>query len=81
MADKMHLGISELYHALFKSFLELLKAAYLPPTFKLNQADGEFHLEPQLLIRSDTINLSLQLICYAVIISIAAGSDFSLSIA
>jgi len=80
MAHKMHLSISEMDYTLFDGFLELLNANCLPTSFKLDQADGQFLLEPHLLIRCDTINLSLQLTHNAVNISKTPGSGSSLNI-
>jgi hypothetical protein len=67
-------------YTLFDGFPELLNADCLPPSFKFDQADGEFLLEPHLLIRCDTIHLSLQLTNNAVRISDTPGGGFSLSI-
>jgi hypothetical protein len=49
MAHKMHLWISEMDYTLFDGFPELLNADCLPPSFKLDQADGEFLREPHLV--------------------------------
>jgi hypothetical protein len=49
MANKMHLWISEMDYTLFDGFLELLNADCLPPSFKFDQADGEFLREPHLV--------------------------------
>jgi hypothetical protein len=81
MAHKMNLWISEMYHALFNVFPEHLNADYLPPSFKLNQTDGEFHLEPLLSIRGDAMNLSLQLVSDTLHISQTPGRGFCLTIA
>jgi hypothetical protein len=50
MANKMHLSISEMNYALFNGFLERLNANCLSPSFKRDQAEGDFLLEPHLLI-------------------------------
>jgi len=76
----MHLWMSEMYYALFKGFPQHLKAYCLPPSFKLNHADGQFVLEPLLFIRGDATNLSLQLVSDVLRISQAPGRGFSLSI-
>jgi hypothetical protein len=80
MAHKMELWISEMYYALFNGFLECLNAVCLPPSFKLDQTDGELCLEPFLFIRGDAINLSLQLVCDPLCISQAPGVGFCRSI-
>jgi len=49
MAHKMHLWISEMDYMLFDGFAALLNADCLPPSFKLDQADGEFLPEPHLV--------------------------------
>ena len=67
-------------YTLFDGFPLLPNADCLPPSFKLDQADGQFPLELHLLIQCDTINLSLQLTHNAVNISETSGSGFSLSI-
>jgi len=46
----MHLWISEMNHTLFDGFPELLNDDCLPPIFTLDRADGQFLLEPHLLI-------------------------------
>jgi len=48
-------------NALSDGFLECLNADCLPQSFKLDQADGEFVLEPYLFIEGDALHLSLQL--------------------
>jgi len=80
MAHKMHLWISEMYHALFNGFPERLNSDCLPPSFKLNQTDGEFRPEPVLFIRGDAIYLSLQLVSDPLSISEAPGRGFCPSI-
>jgi len=80
MAHKMHLWISEMDYTRSGGFLELLNVDYLPPTFTLNQADGEFLCESHLVFRSDTINLSLEQIYNLVRISDTPGGGFNLSI-
>jgi len=80
MAHKMHLWISEIYYVLFNGFPERLNADCLPPSFKLDQTDGEFRLELLLFIRGDAINLSLQLVSDPLRISQASGGGFCLSI-
>ena len=62
----MDLWISKMYYMLFNVSPELLNANCLPPSFKLDQADGKLVLEPHLVIRNDTTNLSLQVIRYTV---------------
>jgi hypothetical protein len=76
----MHLWISKLDYALFNDFPEHLNADGLPPSFKLDHADGEFLLEPHLFIRGDAKNLSLQLDRDALCISRAPDRGFTLSI-
>jgi hypothetical protein len=76
----MHLWISEMDYTLFGGFPELVNADWLPPNFTFDQADAEFLLEPHLLIRYDTINLSLQLTHNAVRICHTPGGGCSLSI-
>jgi len=66
-------------YTLLDGFPELLNADCLPPSFKLDQADGEFLREPHLVFRSDTINLSLELNHNAVRISDTPGGGFNLS--
>ena len=80
MAHKMHLWISEMDYTLFNGFPERLNADCVPPSFKLDQTDGEFHLEPLLFIPGDGINLSLQLVSDALRISQAPGCGICLSI-
>jgi hypothetical protein len=48
MAYKLHLSGSEMDYMLFDGFPELLNADCLPPSFKLDQGDGEFLCEPHL---------------------------------
>ena len=50
MAHKMHLWIWEIYYTVFNGFPQRLNADCLPPSFKLDQADGEFLLELLLFI-------------------------------
>jgi hypothetical protein len=50
MAHKMQLWISELDYALYNGFPERQNAACLPPSIKLNHAEGELLLEPPLVI-------------------------------
>ena len=80
MAHKMPLCISKMYYALFNGFPQLLNADYLPPSFKLDQTDGEFRLEPILFIRGDALNVPLQLGSDPLPISQAAGRGFCPSI-
>jgi hypothetical protein len=80
MAHKMHLGTSKMYYTLFNGFLERLNADCLPPSFKLDQTDGEFLLEPLPLIWGDAINVSLWLVSDPLRISQAPGGGFCLSI-
>jgi len=49
MAHEMHVWISEMDYTMFIGSLELLNADSLPSSFKLDQADGQFLLEPHLL--------------------------------
>jgi hypothetical protein len=67
-------------YALFNGFPECLNADCLPPSFKLDYADGIFRLEPLLFIRGNAINLSLQLDSNLLRISQAPGRCFCLSI-
>jgi len=67
-------------YELFNGFLERLNADCLPPSFKLDQADGEFLVEPLLFIRGDALNLSLQLDSDALGSSQVPGGGFCLSI-
>ena len=67
-------------YTLFDGFPELLNGNRLPPGFKLHQVDGRFLYELHLLIRCDTINLSLQLTHNAINSSKTQGSGLSLSI-
>jgi len=80
MAYTMHLWMSQMNYTLFNGFPERLNADCLPPRFKLDQAEGEFLLEPHLLIRGDAINLSVKLVSHALRISQAPGRGFCLSI-
>jgi hypothetical protein len=80
MAHKIHLWIFEMHYTLNDGFRELLHTNCLPPSRIFDQADGEFLLEPHLLIPCDTINLSLQLTHNAVCISHTPGGGFSLII-
>jgi len=64
---------------LFNGSPEHLNDNCLPPSFTLDEADGEFLPEPHLLMRSNTINHSLLLIHNVVCISKTPGGDFSLS--
>jgi len=80
MAHKMHLWISEMYHALFNGFLEHLDADWPTPSLKLDQAGGKFRLEPCLVIRGDDINLSLRLVSDLLRISQDRARGFCLSI-
>ena len=69
-----------MYYALFNGFLQRLKADCLPTSSKLGQTDGKFRLELLLFIRSDAINLPLQLVSNPLHISQAPGGGFCLSI-
>jgi len=80
MVYKMQLWISEMNYALFNGFPERLNADCLPPSFKLDQAEGEFLLEPHLLIQGDAINLSLKLVSHALQITQAPGCGICPSI-
>jgi hypothetical protein len=80
MAQKMNLWISKMDYTLFDDFPEVLNSNRLALSFKFDQADGRFLLEMHLVIRSDTINLSLQPILNAVHISDTPRGGFSLSI-
>jgi hypothetical protein len=79
MAYKMHLWISEMYHALFNGVPVRWNADYLPPSCKLDQTDGEFRHELLLFIRGDVINLSLQRFSDTLRISQALGRWVCLS--
>jgi hypothetical protein len=59
---------------------ERLNADGLPPSFQLNQADGEFLLEPLLFIRGDDINLSFLLVTDVHHMSQPPGHGFCLNI-
>jgi len=48
-------------YALFNGLPERPNVNCLPPSFTLDQADGEFYLETLLFIWGNAINLSLQL--------------------
>jgi len=76
----MNIWISEMNYTLFDGFPELLNADCMPPSFKLDQADGDFLHEPHLVFRTDTINLSLGLIYKEVHLSHTPGGGFNLSI-
>jgi len=78
MAHKIHFEIWEMYHTLFDGFPGLLSTSLLPPSFKLDQGEGELHLVLHLLKRCDCINHSLELIHNAVCISDTPGGSFSL---
>jgi hypothetical protein len=52
-------------YMLFNGFPERLNANCLQPSIKLGQAEGEFLVEPHLLIRDNAINLSLKLVSHA----------------
>jgi len=67
-------------YTLFDGFPELLNADCPPPIFKPDQADGELIRESHLACRSDTMNLSLELIHNSVNISDTPGGGFNLSI-
>ena len=67
-------------YTLFNGVLECLNADCLPPSFKLDHADGEFLLGVLLFIRDDAINLSLKLDCDALCISQAPGCGFCTTI-
>jgi hypothetical protein len=72
--------MSEMYYALFNGFSERLNADCLPPSFKLDQTDGEFRLEQLLFIPGDALNLSLQLANDPLRVSQAPGYGFCFSI-
>jgi hypothetical protein len=80
MASTMPCWISEMYYALFNGFTECLNAGCLPPSFKIDQKDGEFRLDQLLFIRVDAINLALQLVSDLLRISQAPCGGFCLSI-
>jgi hypothetical protein len=80
MVHKMHLWISEMHYALFNGFPERLNVDCLPPSFKLDQTDGELLLELLLFIQGDDINFSRQLDSAARCISEAPGGGICLSI-
>jgi hypothetical protein len=67
-------------YTLFDGFPKLQNTHCLPPSFKLDQADGEFLHEPHLVYSSDTMNHSLELIHNAVRISDTPGGGFNVSI-
>ena len=67
-------------YTLFDGFPERLNADCLPPSFKLDHADGEFLLESLLFIRGDAVNLSLQLVSDVLRVSQAPGCGICLSI-
>ena len=76
----MHLWISEMDYALINGFPERLNADCLLPSFRLDQTDGEFRLQPLLFIRGDAINLPVQLVSDPRHISQGLGGGFCLSI-
>jgi len=76
----MHLGLSEMDYMMFDDFPELLNADCLPPSFKLDQADGELLHEPYVVFRSDARNLAPELMHNAVHISDTPGGGFDPSI-
>ena len=76
----MHRWISEMDYTLLDCFPELLNANSLLPSFKFDQANGQFLVETYLLIQSDTMNLSPQLIRNAVRISDTLSCGCCLSI-
>jgi hypothetical protein len=80
MAHKMQRCIFELDYALYNGFPEHQNAACLPPSIKLNHAEGELLLEPPLVISGDDINITLQLDSDVLRISEAPGRGFCLSI-
>jgi len=57
-----HLWISEMKNAVFNGFLHLLTADCLPPSLKLDQAEGEFPIQWHLAIWGDANHLSLILL-------------------
>ena len=81
MANQMHLSISEMPCPLFNGLPERLNPDGLPPSVKLNQADGQFLLDPLLFIPGDAIDLSLHLLSDTLCISQPPGRGFDLSIA
>ena len=80
MAYRMHLGISDMNYGLLNGLPEHLHADCLPPSLKLNHAEGEFFLEPPLLIRGDAIYSSPKLVSNTLRISQAPGRGVCLSI-
>lgn len=80
MEHKLTLWISEVYYILFIGFLQLLNADCLPPSFKHQEADRKLHLKLHQLIRTDSINLSLQLTRCVVHIIDTVGGNLHLSI-
>ena len=80
MAHTMHVWLSEMDYMLFDGFPELLNADCLPPSFKHDQADGEFLRELHLVFQSDTMNASPELIHNAVRISDTPRGGVNLSI-
>jgi len=67
-------------YTLFDGLPELLNADCLPPRVKLDLADEQFLRQPHLVFRSDTLNLSLELIHNAVHISDTPCGGFNVSI-
>jgi hypothetical protein len=57
MAHMLLLWMSEMYYMLLNGSLVRLNADCLPPSLKLNQADGEFLLDMILFIPGDAIIL------------------------
>jgi len=79
-AYKMRLWGSDMYYTLFDGFPQCPNADCLPPSFKLNQADGGILHEPVLFIRGNAINLTLQLVSNTLCISEAPAPGFCLRI-
>jgi hypothetical protein len=69
----MDLSISEMYHVLFNCLLEWPNADCVPPSFKLDEADGEFHLELLLFIHGTAMDHFPQLVSDQLHISQASG--------
>ena len=76
MAHSKHLWISEMYYTLLDGLPELLNADCPPPSFKLEQVDGEFLHQLHLSFQSDTIHLPLKLIHNAIRIRNTPGGGF-----
>jgi len=76
-AHKIDLWISEMYDVLFNGIVALLAIDSLQPSFKCNHLDRESHPELYLLLWSNYIYLSLQLIHSVVEITSTPCGGFS----